>query len=300
MQAASIGDHRGIPENVSVTAVIDHAGAHDSSCVRSREAILMYLRPASWALCAASSSDSVCRTLASLISIGRLTPAITSTLALSIIEMARLEGVPPNMSVSSTTPFPSSARATLSRILARRCSISSSGPMQTALMFACGPTTCSSAEINSSASRPWVTMTRPIMASGRPRILSRVPSARAIQVAMKNLHSLALAPQPGGELFRDINRTMSAAGAADGDRQIALSLGDVPRQQGMKQPRERFEKWSELLIGANEAGDLGIAAGERLETRFIVRIGQKTHVKNQIGIAWQTRAKGERSHLDEE
>src|SRR5512132_2332460 len=37
-----------------------------------------------------------------------------------------------------------------------------------------------------------------------------------------------------------------------------------------------------------------------LETRFIVRSGQKTHVKNQIGIAWQTRAKGERSHLDEE
>ena len=42
----------------------------------------MYFRPASWALCAASSSDSVIRTLASLISIGRLTPAITSTLAL--------------------------------------------------------------------------------------------------------------------------------------------------------------------------------------------------------------------------
>ncbi len=33
-----------------------------------------------------------------------------------MIEMARLDGVPPNMSVNSTTPLPSSALATLSRI----------------------------------------------------------------------------------------------------------------------------------------------------------------------------------------
>jgi hypothetical protein len=56
----------------------------------------------------------------------------------------------------------------------------------------------------------------------------------------------------------------------------------------MKQPRKRLEKWNELLIAANEAGNLRIPAGERLEIRFIVRIGQKTHVKNQIGIARQT------------
>ena len=52
------------------------------------------------------------RTLASLISIGRLTPATTSTRPGSITEMARLEGVPPNMSVSRITPAPSLTRST--------------------------------------------------------------------------------------------------------------------------------------------------------------------------------------------
>ena len=47
------------------------------------------------------------RILASLTSSGRLTPATTSTpLAVGHREMARLEGVPPNMSVSRTTPSP--------------------------------------------------------------------------------------------------------------------------------------------------------------------------------------------------
>ena len=41
---------------------------------------------------------------ASLISIGRLMPQITSIRPPSITEIARLEGVPPNMSVRITTP----------------------------------------------------------------------------------------------------------------------------------------------------------------------------------------------------
>ena len=69
-------------------------------------AAAMYLRPAVWAQSTASASGWLERTLASLTSIGRLTPAITSTPWRSICEMARLLGVPPNMSVSSTTPSP--------------------------------------------------------------------------------------------------------------------------------------------------------------------------------------------------
>ena len=114
----------------------------------------MYLRPAFCALSAASASVSVWRAVASLTSIGRLTPAMTSMCALSMMEIARFEGVPPNMSVSTITPSPSSTLAALSTISARRRSTSSSGPMQTAPMLAWAPTTCSSAAINSSASRP--------------------------------------------------------------------------------------------------------------------------------------------------
>jgi hypothetical protein len=70
-----------------------------------------------------------------LISIGRLTPAITSILARSMTEIARFDGVPPNMSVNKTTPSPLSTSAIERRISWRRCSMSSSGPMQTAAIW---------------------------------------------------------------------------------------------------------------------------------------------------------------------
>src|SRR6185437_13015 len=131
--------------------------------VRTRLAMVQYLRPASWAAATACSSGQVSRTLASLISIGRLMPARTSTLGWLITEMARFEGVPPKMSVRMATPSPLSTRLTASRICLRHCSTSSSGPMVTASICRWGPTTCSSAERNSMASRPWVTNTRPII-----------------------------------------------------------------------------------------------------------------------------------------
>ena len=58
--------------------------------------------------------------------IGRLAPAMTSMLPLSRIEIARFEGVPPNMSVSTMTPRPASVACTLSRMSWRRRPLSSS------------------------------------------------------------------------------------------------------------------------------------------------------------------------------
>ncbi len=55
--------------------------------------------PASCATATASGSGDVSRTFASLTSIGRLIPANTSTLGRLITEIARLDGVPPNISV---------------------------------------------------------------------------------------------------------------------------------------------------------------------------------------------------------
>src|SRR5262249_51061874 len=70
----------------------------------TRLAMVTYLRPAAWAAATASSSGHSSRTLASLTSIGMLMPASTSTLGRPIQEIARLDGVPPNMSVRMTTP----------------------------------------------------------------------------------------------------------------------------------------------------------------------------------------------------
>src|SRR6476661_3999497 len=130
---------------------------------RTRLAMVTYLRPASWAMAMASGSERSSRTLASLTSMGRLIPASTSTFGRLMHEIARLEGVPPNMSVRMATPSPESTRLTASMMSLRHKSESSSAPIVTASICFCGPMTCSSAALNSSARRPWVTSTRPII-----------------------------------------------------------------------------------------------------------------------------------------
>src|SRR5476649_2214715 len=127
MEAALVCD----AEHAPVRTRVGRGIGHEASLARIRDATVMYLRPASCARRTASVSGRV-RTLASLTSIGRLTPARTSMRACSMIEIARLEGVPPNMSVSTITPSPVSQARARSRISARRFSISSSAPMQTA------------------------------------------------------------------------------------------------------------------------------------------------------------------------
>src|SRR5690606_31092693 len=159
--------------------------------VKSWLATLMYLRPATWASSSAVAMSPVLRTLESLMSIGRFMPAMTSTRPASITEMARFDGVPPNMSVRTMTPAPRSARATASAMSRRRCSISSSAPMATVSKLSCGPTTCSSALRNSSASRPCVTSTSPI-------IIRWLPSSLAgAAMALHRLDSRLPAPLRG-------------------------------------------------------------------------------------------------------
>src|SRR5688572_8642916 len=123
----------------------------------------MYLRPASAAMVTACLSARSPRTRASFTSMGRFMPAMTSASTVFITEIARLEGVPPNMSVRITTPSPVLAAPTAAMISSRRASMSSSGPMQIVSTCSCGPTTCSSADLNSTARAPCVTRTRPII-----------------------------------------------------------------------------------------------------------------------------------------
>src|SRR3954447_25740243 len=164
---------------------------HRRASARIWEATLMYLRPASCAPRTVRSRLSVWRRLASLISIGRLTPAMTSTLPRSITEIARLDGVPPNISVSSTAPSPVSTSRIECRMSCRRCSMSSSGPMQTAATWLCGPTTCSSAATNSAASRPCVTKTMPII-----DIPSLSADAGVLRPPRQSVRHLSIPPQP--------------------------------------------------------------------------------------------------------
>src|SRR5262249_48756028 len=128
VQAPLVGDGEGAPQRADARfRALRRGVAHEASLARMREATVMYLRPASCAMRTASAIGRL-RTDASFTSMGRLTPASTSMRACSMIEMARFEGVPPNMSVSTMTPSPVSQARAFSRISARRFSMSSSAP----------------------------------------------------------------------------------------------------------------------------------------------------------------------------
>src|SRR5690606_10614445 len=163
------GDELGGGARMQAALVLDlnlftqHQRFHQDTPARIFEATEIYLRPASCAASTAAVTSQVRRTVASLMSMGRFTPAITSTLGVPMSEIARFDGVPPNMSVSRMTPLPASTASTAWAMSCRRASMSSSGPMQMAFTASCGPTTCSIADTNSAASRPWVTSTSPFI-----------------------------------------------------------------------------------------------------------------------------------------
>src|SRR5687768_5152105 len=187
------------------------------------------------------------------ISIGRLIPAITSVLPALSSEIARLDGVPPNKSVSITTPLPESTCLIALAISLRLASMSSCGPMQTVATSRCSPTTCSIAWTNSSARRPWVTRIMPIICGGvspdggshsgvseRPveiryrsrlvRPFDHLGSARP-QVAVQDSGRKPALAQGLGDLLGEVHRAMAPAGAAERDVHVSLSLRGVARQQ---------------------------------------------------------------------
>src|SRR6202011_1526317 len=268
----------------------------------------MYLCPPSWGPRTGRSRLSVWRRLASLINIGRLTPAMTSILPRSMTEIARFEGVPPKMSVNSTAPSPLSTSAIERKISWRRCSMSSSGPMQTEAIWACVPTTCSSAAANSAASRPWVTRTIPIIGlplvepgrrrSARDAGQDRRKNTGRRQIAMGHLGMPPRFAQPRGQALGDVYRAMAPAGAADADCQIGLAFGLVARQQRIQQPPQPGKE--ELAIGVlfDMRGNRRIASGQWLQRGNIMGIVEKAHVEAQVGIARDATTIGKRGHKD--
>src|SRR5690606_37924690 len=145
MKAALIDDGHGAADDTVAafglrrgTRFPCHVGDYPARSASNCDATFMYLRPASWASVTALARSCVFRTRASWIIMGRLTPAMTSTPVSFITEIDRLEGVPPNMSVSRMTPPSPRTFSIAVRISRRRCSISSSGRMQTVATFSCG------------------------------------------------------------------------------------------------------------------------------------------------------------------
>ena len=88
---------------------------------------------------------------------------------------------------------------------------------------------------------------------------------------------------------------MPAAGAADRDRQIALAFAARSAAAAARASRQSWsKKGRKIRIRLDVCGDRGVAPGQRLQFGDIMRIVEKAHVEDQIGIARQAVAIRER------
>ena len=73
-----------------------------------------------------------------------------------------------------------------------------------------------------------------------------------------------------------------------------MPLDLVTRQQGAQQAPQPVKEWCEIDVTLNMRGNRRVMPGQAPELVNIVRIVEKTHVEDQIGIPWEADAIGKR------
>ena len=101
---------------------------------------------------------------------------------------------------------------------------------------------------------------------------------------MYHLHPVARFSEVAADLFGNHHGTMLASSAAETDGQIALPFFDVVRQQINQKIGDTLDKLARLRKRANVFSHARISSGERAEFGHEMRIGEKAHVEEQIGI----------------
>src|SRR5512132_584122 len=109
------------------------------------------------------------------------------------------------------------------------------------------------------------------------------PSLPAFDVAMHEHGRQATRADPRGELLGEDDRAMVPARAADGDREVALPLGDVAGERDLEERLEPLEVGAVELRTTNVVSDLGIGARVWPELRHPVGVRQEPHVEEQVG-----------------
>src|ERR1039458_5014247 len=118
----------------------------------------------------------------------------------------------------------------------------------------------------------------------------RVPEPCALSpalpryIAMGGLRGVAVATQAARYRFGNHHGTMLAAGASEGQREIALALVDVVRQQEEQHVRYAVEKLPRLRKAHDVVLDLRVFAGQVPKLRHEVRVGKEPHIEDQIRV----------------
>ena len=91
---------------------------------------------------------------------------------------------------------------------------------------------------------------------------------------------LALGAQPTGEPFGGIDRAVLAAGAANGDGEIAFALAIVARQKGDEQRVEPLQEGCEAGIRLDIGADSRIEAAERPQRGNVMRVLEEADIED--------------------
>jgi len=105
-----------------------------------------------------------------------------------------------------------------------------------------------------------------------------------LNVAVSDFRGKAALRQRFLDLFAEHDGTVFAASAADGDRQITFAFADVVRDQVGEEAFDATEKFAALRERANVLLDFGIFASVAAQGRDEMRVWQKAHVENQVGV----------------
>src|SRR5260221_10344102 len=162
---------------------------------------------------------------------GMLTPAMTSAPTVRAIAGDGFVGGSPSMSVRMRPPRSRRPRPTASSMRARIASGCSTAVVVIASKASIVPTTLCNVLSASSAIRPCPTTTIPTIRRNpnRPPIERQIGSTFHVAMTHENAHAHRL--ESAAERLDQRDRAMPAAGAADGDGEIALPLALIARQR---------------------------------------------------------------------
>src|SRR5271167_3599630 len=108
----------------------------------------------------------------------------------------------------------------------------------------------------------------------------RVPRSRSLPrtIAVNRLHFVSGPAQPLSHVFGNHDGAMLPASATEADREVALALVNVVRQQVNKQFGDAADELLGLRKGADVFGDSRMATRQRAKLGHEMRIRQKAHV----------------------
>src|SRR5439155_23104764 len=164
-----------------------------------------------------------------------------------------------------------------------------------------------------------ITCATPSASRSRPRNMSRSqrltpipgwsqrrsltePASRpsfAPELAVEHLDRIVpLVAQPLGELLREHDRTVAAAGAADADREPALALVGEGGNAELEQLVDQVHVLARAGLGQHEFADRLGQAGQLAQLRDVVRVLDEARVEDEVGLQRDPELVAEADQLD--